>query len=51
MAPAIKERSKLLVFVASLCCVVGGLTAELMEDHIRRRLAKLDLEPDADRGG
>lgn len=41
--------SDVLMLVASMRGAVIGLTAELMEDHIRHHVVDPDSEPDADR--
>lgn len=38
-----------LMLVASMRGAINGLTAELMEDHIRHHVVDPDREPDADR--
>jgi DNA-binding FrmR family transcriptional regulator len=38
-----------LMLVASMRGAINGLTAELMEDHIRHHVVNPDKEPDADR--
>jgi DNA-binding FrmR family transcriptional regulator len=38
-----------LMLVASMRGAINGLTAELMEDHIRHHVADPDRDPDADR--
>lgn len=38
-----------LMLVASMRGAINGLTAELMEDHIRHHVVNPDNEPDADR--
>ena len=38
-----------LMLVASMRGAINGLTAELMEDHIRHHVADPDHDPDADR--
>lgn len=38
-----------LMLVASMRGAINGLTAELMEDHIRHHVADPDYDPDADR--
>jgi DNA-binding FrmR family transcriptional regulator len=38
-----------LMLVASMRGAINGLTAELMEDHIRHHVVNPDVEPDADR--
>ena len=38
-----------LILVASMRGAINGLTAELMEDHIRYHVADPDHDPDADR--
>lgn len=37
------------MLVASMRGAINGLTAELMEDHIRHHVVNRDNEPDADR--
>jgi DNA-binding FrmR family transcriptional regulator len=37
------------MLVASMRGAINGLTAELMEDHIRYHVADPDHDPDADR--
>ena len=39
----------ILMLVASLRGAVHGLSAEVMEDHIRNHVANPDTDPDADR--
>ena len=41
--------SDVLMLVASMRGAIIGLTAELMEDHIRHHVVDPDSEPDADR--
>ena len=38
-----------LMLVASMRGAINGLTAELMEDHIRDHVVNPDTDPDADR--
>jgi DNA-binding FrmR family transcriptional regulator len=38
-----------LMLVASMRGAINGLTAELMEDHIRHHVADPERDPDADR--
>jgi DNA-binding FrmR family transcriptional regulator len=38
-----------LMLVASMRGAINGLTAELMEDHIRHHVVNPDSEPDAER--
>ncbi|WP_043356639.1 metal/formaldehyde-sensitive transcriptional repressor [Methylobacterium sp. B1] len=38
-----------LMLVASMRGAINGLTAELMEDHIRHHVVNPDAEPDAER--
>lgn len=38
-----------LMLVASMRGAINGLTAELMEDHIRHHVVNPDAEPDSDR--
>lgn len=40
---------EVLNLVASIRGAVGGLTAELIEDHIREHVSNLDRDADADR--
>ncbi|TAM99473.1 MAG: metal/formaldehyde-sensitive transcriptional repressor [Rhizobiaceae bacterium] len=39
----------ILMLVASMRGAINGLTAELMEDHIRHHVADPDRDPDPDR--
>jgi DNA-binding FrmR family transcriptional regulator len=41
--------AEVLMLVASLRGALNGLTAELMEDHIRHHVVDPEHEPDADR--
>lgn len=41
--------SDVLMLVASMRGAVNGLTAELIEDHVRHHVVNPDDEPDADR--
>jgi DNA-binding FrmR family transcriptional regulator len=41
----------ILMLVASLRGAVQGLTAEVMEDHIRNHVANPDTDPDPERAG
>lgn len=40
----------ILMLVASMRGAVNGLTAEVMEDHIRHHIVDPDLEPNSKRG-